>query len=140
MKNKLLITTVIGLIYTLQPLYAQQMKTKFDSVNCSTWVCLEKNKNKVAIIEGHFQKYTPNKIGKGANQMFWDWEIMLTDSFAVPVGSTNDEINYKIFEGKKVVIEGTIFYGIIIGSSEGQNAKGFRIDPVVIMEKKTTNP
>jgi uncharacterized protein YcfL len=112
----------------------QQVNRKSYSVNCSTWDCLEKNKNKDATIKGVFRKYTPNKTGKGANYMFWDWEIMLTDSFAVPVKSTLNEINYKYFDGKKVLIKGTIFYGIIIGSADGQNATGFRIDPAEIKE------
>jgi len=112
---------------------AKQVNKKSYSVNCSTWDCLEKNKNKDAIINGVFRKYTPNKTGKGANYMFWDWEIMLTDSFTVPV-STYNEINYKYFDGKKVLIKGAIFYGIIIGSADGhgQNATGFRIDPIEI--------
>ncbi len=113
---------------------AQQVDRKSYSVSCSTWDCLEKNKNKDAIIKGVFRKYTPNKTGKGANYMFWDWEIMLTDSFAVPVKSSFNEINYKYFDGKKVLIKGTIFYGIIIGSADGQNATGFRIDPLEIKE------
>jgi hypothetical protein len=131
-KNTFLILLTFGLIFTTPLLKAQQVNDKSYTVHCSTWDCLEKNKNSEAIIKGVFRKYTPNKTGKGANYMFWDWEILLTDSFAVPVKSTNNEINYKYFEDKNVLIKGTIFYGIIIGSSEGQNATGFRIDPVGI--------
>jgi hypothetical protein len=116
--------------------HAPQATQKSDVVHCTTWDCLEKNKNKAAVIEGVFRKYTPNKTGKGAMQLFWDWEIVLKDSLAVPVKSTNTNINYDSFKGKKVLIEGTIFYGIIIGSVEGQNATGFRIDPMEIKELK----
>jgi len=136
MKNTVLSLLIFGFIFTGQLLYAQQADTKSYSVNCSTWDCLEGNKNKGAIIKGVFRKYTPNKTGKGANHMFWDWELVLADSNAVPVESTYNEINYKYFEGKKVAIKGTIFYGIVIGSAEGQNARGFRIDPIGIDEIK----
>lgn len=134
MKNTVLSILIFGFLFTGQLLYAQQVDKKSYSVNCSSWDCLEKNKNKGAIIKGVFRKYTPNKTGKGANHMFWDWELLLADSNAVPVESSNEEIKYKYFEGKKVSIKGTIFYGIIIGSSEGQNATGFRIDPLKIDE------
>jgi hypothetical protein len=106
------------------------------TINCSTSDCLEKNKNKEAIVTGIFQKFTPWTTGKGADHPFWDWEILLADSTAIPVKSTYDEINYKYFEGKKVNIKGVIFFGIIIGCEEGQNATGFRIDPVGIEEVK----
>lgn len=134
LKNTFLVLLILGPIFTVQPINAQQVNTKSYSVNCNTRGCIEKNKNNDAIIEGVFQKYTPNKTGKGANHMFWEWEIVLSDSFAVPVNSTYDEINYKYYEGKNVLIKGNIFYGIIIGSAEGQNATGFRIDPVKIEE------
>lgn len=136
MKNTVLNLLIFGFIFTSQLLYAQQADKKSYSVNCSTWDCLEENKNKGAIVKGVFQKYTPNKTGKGANHMFWDWELVLADSNSVPVESTYNEINYKYFEGKKVAIKGTIFYGIVIGSAEGQNATGFRIDPIGIDEIK----
>jgi len=132
MKN----TIIILLILAAQLLNAQQENIKIYSVNCNTWDCLVKNKNKDAMVEGVFRKYTPNKTGKGANHMFWEWEIMLSDSTAVPVKSTYNEINYKYFEGKNVLIKGNIFFGIIIGSAEEQNATGFRIDPVKIEEVK----
>jgi len=111
---------------------AQQANNKTYAVNCSTWDCIEKNKNKDVTIKGAFRKYTPNKTGKGAQQMFWDWEIVLDQDLAVPVKSTNNKINYAYFEGKKVLIKGNIFYGIVIGHAGEQNATGFRIDAVEI--------
>jgi hypothetical protein len=96
--------------------------------SCSTFDCLEKNKNKNAIISGLFRKYTPNNSGKGKNHMFWDWEILLDDGVAVPVISTNKNLNLALFENKNVQIDGLVFHGIIIGCKEGQNATGFRID------------
>ncbi len=134
MKNKFLI--LVGLLFTIQIIKAQSVNTNVNCVHCSTWDCLEKNKNQKAIIKGVFQKYTPNKTGKGANHMFWDWEIMLEDGLTVPVKSTYGKINYQSFEGKKVAVKGTIFYGIIIGSADGQNATGFRIDPTGIEETR----
>ena len=47
---------------------AQQVNKKSYSVNCSTWDCLEKNKNKDAIIKGVFRKYTPNKTKRRAKK------------------------------------------------------------------------
>ena len=136
MKNLFLVLITFGLSFIVQLINAQQVNTNSYSVNCNTWDCLENNKNKEAVIKGVFRKYTPNKTGKGANYMFWDWEILLSDSFSVPVKSTYNEINYTYFEGKKVLIKGTIFYGVVIGSSEEQCARGFRIDPVKIEEDK----
>lgn len=134
LKKTLFIVTIL----ITKAINAQEVIQKEYSMNCNTWNCIEKNKNKDAIIEGFFQKYTPNKTGKGANFMFWDWEIILTDTFAVPISSTNNKINYTSFEGKKVRIKGNIFYGIIIGTDDEntQNARGFRIDPVEIEEIK----
>ena len=111
---------------------AQQVGNKTHTIHCSTWDCIEKNENKDATIKGIFRKYTPNKTGKGANHMYWDWEIVLDRDLAIPVKSTDNKINYKYFEGKKVLIKGNIFYGIVIGNSGEQNATGFRIDPVEI--------
>ena len=131
MREKIILL-VIALLFGIHISRGQQAQDKKYSLHCNTFDCLEKSKNKEAVIKGTFRKYTPNKKGKGANTMFWDWEILLGDSIAVPVKSTYDEINYKYFEGKKVLIKGVIFYGIIIGDKEGQNATGFRIDPVGI--------
>lgn len=95
---------------------------------CQTFDCLETNKNKKAIILGDFQPYTPNTGGKGAGHMFWDWEIVLKDSVSIPVVSRNEYLDLASFNGHSVQINGLIFYGIIIGSPEGQNATGYRID------------
>lgn len=138
LKYSLLILLTIGTIFTLSIVNAQQVVKKEYTINCKTWDCINENKNTDAIIEGVFRKYTPNKTGKGAGHMFWDWEIMLADSFAVPVNNSNVKIKYQSFEGKKVLIKGNIFYGIIIGTDDEntQNARGFRIDPAEIEEKK----
>ena len=103
-------------------------------INCSTWDCLEKNKNKDAFVTGTFQKYTPWTQGKGADYPFWNWEILLSDGNAVPVNDEDSSIDFSSFDGKKVNVECKIFFGIIIGCEEGQNATGFRIDPYTISE------
>ncbi len=115
-----------------------QIAVTDNSINCTTWDCLETNKNKEATITGVFRKYTPEKKGKGAGHMFWNWEILLLDGNAVPVSGNNKKISYKNFEGKKVSIKGLIFYGIIIGGSNPneQSATGYRIDPVEISKLK----
>lgn len=116
---------------------AQSQKKDY-SLTCNTWECLEKNSNKDASIKGVFRKYTPEKKGKGAGHMFWEWEILLSDGNAVPVSGSNKMIKYKNFEGKKVTIKGLIFYGIIIGSDNPneQSATGYRIDAVEINKVK----
>jgi hypothetical protein len=129
--NILLISLFFN-IFMVSASKAQQTGEKSYTVKCKTWDCLEKNKNKYAIITGTFRKYTPNTTGKGANYMYWDWELLLTDGFAVPVKNGDAKMNYKSFEGKKVLVRGAIFYGIVIGNGEEQSATGFRIDPVEI--------
>ncbi len=97
---------------------------------CNNFDCFEKNKNKQVIIEGVFRKYTPWKTGKGANYMYWDWEVLLTDGVAIPAISNNKALDLSLYENKNVSIDGAIFYGIIIGSSnpQEQSARGYRID------------
>ena len=125
------------MIFGLNHLNAQEQKIDYPTI-CTNWNCLETNKNKSVAIKGVFRKYTPEKKGKGAGHMFWDWEILLADGNAVPVSSTNKKIRYTSLEGKKVVIKGLIFYGIIIGSDNPneQSATGYRIDPVEINKEK----
>ena len=108
-----------------------------DEITCSNFACLEKNKNKDLFVEGLFRKYTPNETGKGANYMFWDWEVLLDDGNAVPVISKNDKLDLSYYEDKKVLIKGNAFYGIIIGGEnpEEQSATGYRIDINSIQEK-----
>lgn len=108
-------------------------------ITCNDFDCLEKNKNKKTMIEGKIRMYTPNKTGKGANYMFWDWEILLADGISIPLISKSKNLDISIYKNKNVLIEGDVFYGIIIGSSEGQNATGYRIDANSIREKKTTH-
>ncbi|MCD6068826.1 MAG: hypothetical protein K0S33_3652 [Bacteroidetes bacterium] len=66
--------------------------------------------------------------------MFWDWEVLLSDSTAVPLSKINKNIDYKSFEGKKVLVSGNIFYGTIIGGKHEyeQSATGYRIDATEI--------
>ncbi|HBX50366.1 MAG: hypothetical protein A2275_12480 [Bacteroidetes bacterium RIFOXYA12_FULL_35_11] len=134
MKNLLIIILVFELVFSINELKAQQVNNKIYSEICDCWNCLMNNKNKEAIIKGVFRKYTPNKIGKGANQMFWDWEIQLSDGYSVPIKNTYSEINYSSFENKFVQIKGLIFFGTIIGSGKEQSASGYRIDPIEIVE------
>ncbi len=136
MKTHFLILLSLGFLFTMLLFGCRRIKENSLSVNCSTWDCIEKNKNKVAIVEGVFQKYSPWKTGKGAGHPFWEWEIVLSDSLAIPVDNTYMGIDYEKYVGKKVIIKGTIFYGIIIGCEEGQNATGFRIDPLIIEVKE----
>ena len=89
-------------------------------------------------IEGFLRKYTPNKSGKGAGYMYWNWEMLLSDGIAIPIISKNKDINLSNYENKNVSVNCTIFYGIIIGSNNSgeQNATGYRID-IDLIEKKT---
>lgn len=131
MKNKaitifcsltLLLMVCLSISGTLQSLGKEKEEV------CKDWTCIERHQNKVATLIGTFQKYQPNTKGKGANRMYWDWQILLQDSTRIPVSGENKTINFHGWEGKKVRILGMVFYGIIIGSEEGQNATGYRID------------
>ncbi len=114
-----------------------EIKSNF---TCNDFSCLQNEKNKKGNIEGFFRKYTPNKKGKGAGYMFWDWELLLADSTAVPVVDVNKNIDMSIYENKNVSIYANIFYGIIIGGNSSledqeQAAKGYRIDAISIKTK-----
>jgi len=108
-------------------------------ISCDNYDCIEKNKNKQGIIKGTLRPYTPVEKGKGAGTMFWDWEILLSDDFTIPVLCEDKSINLSSYNNKNILIEGEIFYGIIIGCPEGQNARGYRIDVKSIQEQTTTN-
>lgn len=123
--------SIINIPYNSFSVYSNHISappTNQDPI-CESWECVEKYKNQHHKIKGVFQKYTPIKSGKGANYMYWNYEIVLNDKTAIPVSNGNQKIDYKKYLNKKVMIDGMIFYGIVIGSAEGQNAKGYRIDP-----------
>ena len=105
---------------------------------CSDFSCLEVHRNQSGVVEGVFRIYTPNTSGKGANYMFWDWEVLLADSIAIPVVHKNEKLDLSVYKGKKVSIQGNIFHGIVIGGSkpEEQSATGYRIDAASIQLKK----
>jgi hypothetical protein len=131
-KEKYLLCTLMAATMSLQPLHAQQMQGQVGTVRCDTWECLERNTNKVATINGVFRAYTPYPAGKGANHMFWEWEVVLSDTAVVPVTCVNDTMDCLRFEGKNVRIVGTVYFGIIVGDPKGQHLTGFRIDPMAI--------
>lgn len=140
MKNRTIsifcISTIL-LLVCLSVSGTQQSPGKEKEDVCKDWTCVERHQNKMATIVGTFQKYQPNTKGKGANRMYWDWQILLQDSTKIPVSAENKTKNYSFWEGKKVRIVGTVFHGIIIGSAEGQNATGYRIDPQsIILEQE----
>lgn len=137
MKKLLFLFLFISIVF-LSNINAQLVDNKIYKIHCTTWKCIEENMNKDAIVEGYFRKYTPEKCGKGAGYMFWDWEILLSDSIAIPVKSKYTEINYSAFENTFVQIKGLIFFGIIIGGNrpEEQAATGYRIDPSFIEKVK----
>ncbi|MCB0477213.1 MAG: hypothetical protein KDC84_03565 [Crocinitomicaceae bacterium] len=106
---------------------------------CKTYSCLEKHKNQKGIVEGKLQVYTPNKSGKGAGHMFWDYEIVLNDSIAIPViEKPRHHLDFKSFLGKRVQMKCTFYYGVVIGGGhpEAQAATGWRIDAENIVEIK----
>jgi hypothetical protein len=135
MKYVLLALLTIAFVFFIVRTFKNE-QTAIYTVTCGTWDCLVANKNKDAIVEGLLQKYTPTKAGKGANYMFWDWEIVLKDGGAVPLKKVSNGADYGHFENKNVKIKGKIFYGIVIGSKneKAQNASGFRIDPEEVEE------
>jgi hypothetical protein len=109
---------------------------------CRTFNDADRLKNSDAVIIGRLQKFAPWEKGKGAGHMFWQWEIKLSDGFAIPVVNKNktdgDSIVFDQYENRDVVIHGTVYYGIIIGdSSENKikidliqfNNEGYRVYP-----------
>lgn len=106
---------------------------------CANFECLEKNKNKRIVVKGILRTYTPNKTGKGAGHMFWDWEILLDNQITIPVISKDQRLDLSIYNKKNVLIDGNVFYGIVIGSPEGQNATGYRIDAHSVQEQTTSS-
>ncbi|EZH72569.1 hypothetical protein ATO12_20760 [Aquimarina atlantica] len=102
---------------------------------CTNFECLEKNKNKRILIKGILRTYTPNTTGKGAGHMFWDWEILLDNKITIPVISKDQRLDLSAYNKKNVLIDGDVFYGIVIGDPEGQNATGYRIDAHSIQEQ-----
>lgn len=106
---------------------------------CQTFKCLEKHKNESGYVEGILQVYTPNKTGKGAGHMFWDYEIVLKDSTSIPViEKPRHHLDFKAFLGKKVKMKCTFYYGVVIGGGHpnAQAASGWRIDAENIQEIK----
>ena len=140
MKSHLQYTVLIFFVFIFACVQHAEAQTsnKNNGVSCSTWECLETHKNGNAVVTGVLRKYTPEKKGKGAGHMFWDWELLLSDGNAVPVSSKNKKIRFSKFEGKEVELKGLIFYGIVIGSPDPkqQSATGYRLDPESITLKK----
>lgn len=106
----------------------------YNSDTCRSYSDAERLKNTPAIIIGRLQKFTPWEKGKGAGHMFWQYEIKLDDSTAIPVvnkdKSDGESIPFDEYLNSDVIIYGTVYYGIIIGDSnpEHQSMTGFRID------------
>jgi hypothetical protein len=106
---------------------------------CNTFKCIENHKNQNGQVVGKLQKYTPNKTGKGAGHMFWDYEILLSDGITIPViEKERHHLDFKAFLGKQVVMKCTFYHGVIIGGGtpEAQAATGWRIDAQSISEVK----
>ncbi len=103
---------------------------------------IESHKNTQAYIKGKFQKFTPWTSGKGANHMFWDWEIVLPGGGSYPVITNNTVIDLSNYENQNVLIYGNVFYGIIIGDSnpDHQSMRGYRIDAEEISFAAPTDP
>jgi hypothetical protein len=106
----------------------------------------EARKNKQAVLFGRIQKFTPWESGKGANHMFWDWEIELEGGGSIPIVSKDksdgESINFAEYENQNVIVYGMVFFGIVIGSSDPnhQSATGYRIDADGIMMDESKPP
>jgi hypothetical protein len=113
-----------------------------DTITTSAGIELNKHTN--AWLKGRFQKFTPWKEGKGANHMFWNWEIVLSDNSRYPVVPVNSDMSFRDFEDKDVLVYGKVFHGIIIGDSnpDHQSMTGYRIDAhnVIILAETRPHP
>lgn len=106
---------------------------------CTTFKCIEGHKNQSGQVVGTLRAYTPNKSGKGAGYMFWDYEILLSDSVAIPViEKPGHHLEFKAFLGKTIKMKCTFYYGVVIGGGhpDAQAATGWRIDAENISEIK----
>ena len=106
---------------------------------CTTYKCIENHKNQHGQVVGTLRPYTPNEKGKGAGHMFWDYEILLKDSIAIPVVvKSGHKLDLKAFLGKQVLIKCLFYYGAIIGGDtpEAQAATGWQIRAKSINEVK----
>lgn len=106
----------------------------------------EANKNKEVILVGRIQKFTPWTSGKGANHMFWNWEIVLEGGGVIPIASKDksdgESINFAEYENEDVVVFGTVYFGTVIGGKDPdhQSASGYRIDADGIFSLKEGVP
>lgn len=133
---------LLPILFCLIFISAQDPRVKADSESsssysrdtCRTWNDAERLKNTPVIIIGRLQKFTPWEKGKGAGHMFWQYEIRLDDSTAIPVvnkdKSDGESIPFDEYLNSDVIIYGRVYYGIIIGDSDPghQSMTGFRID------------
>ena len=112
--------------------YSQQSVFFQDTVTNYREIVSHKNQN--AYIKGRVQMFRPRETGKGANHMFWQWEIMLPDSSSFPLVSMDksdgESVNFEEYENQTVYVYALVYYGIIIGDSnpEHQSMTGYRID------------
>lgn len=97
-------------------------------VECRNFDCIEKNKNKNASIHGLLRNYTPTIKVKDKSAKFITYELLLADSVAIPIRES--DISYHNYLGKQVIIDGFIFYGVVMGQDDGRSsfATGFRIE------------
>lgn len=112
--------------YDFQPEPAEK-QTNTDTLKTAEQITA--NKNTEALMLGKIQKFTPWTKGKGANHMFWNWELVVNDNEAFPlIAKDSSLLNLAKFENKNVLVSGKVYYGIIVGSELGQNMTGYRID------------
>lgn len=93
-----------------------------NKIRCESYDCVEVNKNKKASI---FRVLVKSSIED------WEWKILLKDSNYIYVNSASSKLKIKDFENKKVLMKGTIFYGVVRGENDGKSsfAYGYRFDP-----------
>jgi len=118
-------------------LQKQGTEQNADMDTCRTYTDLESHQNQDAYIEGKIIEYVPpHDSSKLGDEKIWNWEILLSDNYTYPLISKDPDLNVDKFIGKNVVVKGKVFYGIIFGSENTANMRGYRIDAAEIRKIK----
>lgn len=93
-----------------------------NKIQCESYDCIELNKNKKANVIGVLSESSISD---------WEWKIVLKDSSYIYINSIETKLKFKDFKNKKVLMKGTIYYGVVRGENDGKSsfAYGYRFDP-----------
>ena len=107
---------------------------------CRIFIDLEANANKKIIAAGKLLKYEPPHDGsKLGDEMIWGYVLEMPDGTILPLKKTGDDLEPESFIKRDVYIYGFLKHGIIFGSENTANLKGYRLDPLEIKVNEKGN-